>query len=143
MATFEGMGFCDEREYKTAFETRLQHADLTRDDLYVARFELNDSDRFFRILGRVGLVSTSPASVALGSVEVDFVNDMLKPALPHSLSGLMNDGIWRAWTPFYVNLNNGSSLGVRNALFSGYDGNVGTEFETFLALESDRNLVLS
>lgn len=140
MATFEGMGFCDKQEYQSAFATRLQYADLTRDDLYVARFELARSDRAYRIMGRVGLVAASVASKDMARVDIGFVDNMLEPMLPAPVPGFMSDGVWKPIADFYVHEDKNATFQVLNACLGSYEGNVGPEFEALLMLELERDL---
>lgn len=137
MATFEGMGFCDKQEYQRAFETRLRHADLTRDDLYVARFELEHTDRAYRILGRVALVANSVSSPTLARLDVTLLDDMLRPLLVAPSAGFMEDGVWNPLMDMHICCVDGSKAGLINGCFGDYEGNVGTQFETFLSLAAD------
>ena len=90
MATYEGMGLCEPAEYQRAFESRVQFHQLKSGELYVARFEIEDFPKAYRILGRVGILAGNLGGV--GNLEFQLLDDQDKPLSipPHST---MRDGI--------------------------------------------------
>jgi len=90
MATYEGMGLCEPAEYQRAFEQRVQYHQLKSGELYVARFEIEDFPKAYRILGRVGILAGTYGGV--GNLEFQLLNDQDQPlAIPPRST--MRDGI--------------------------------------------------
>lgn len=119
MATFEGMGLCAKSEYRTAFENRLQIDQLTRGELYVARFELEHYERAFRVLGRVGVTASLDGDASM--LVLQLVNDKLEP-IDAPYSGKIIDGVWNPFELIdYVSPKANLKKRIRDGCFRDYD----------------------
>jgi hypothetical protein len=83
------------------------------------------------------------SSPTLARLDVTLLDDMLKPLLVAPSAGFMEDGVWKPLMDMHIRCEDGSKAGMINGCFSGYEGNVGKEFEAFLSLESDQSFVQS
>lgn len=119
MATYEGMGYCDIREYHSAFDARLQVEQLTRGEVYVARFRLDDLKKGYRILGRIGMEiasSTDPARI-----DLQMLDDDMQPLCPLA-EGFMTDGLWNPHEPMVLRnkITKAAKSSLTDACFSEY-----------------------
>jgi hypothetical protein len=138
MATYEGMGLCEPSEYHAAFESRLTHHQLTRGELYVARFKIDGLKVGFRILGRVGLIGMSDGE----SVRLNFhmLNDDMIP-LDVPPEGTVTDGVWNSKDGVVYQPRPGAKeFEILNGCFASYEDGFGVELEAMLMRERERDL---
>lgn len=138
MATFEGMGLCKPDEYHEAFASRLTHDQLTRGELYVARFKIEGLKVGYRVLGRVGLMSM----VTEQSANLDFqmLNDDMQP-LDIPPTGTMEDGVWNSKDGVvYQVLPGARYYDMRDGCFANYEDGDGFDLEVMLMLEREQDL---
>jgi hypothetical protein len=138
MATYEGMGLCEPREYHAAFESRLTHDQLTRGELYVARFKIEGLKVGYRVLGRVGLMAT--ASGEPTRLEFQMLNDDLRH-LDIPPEGEMSDGLWNSKDGVVYQVRPGAKYyDMRDGCFANYEDGDGFDLEVMLMLERGRDL---
>lgn len=138
MATFEGMGLCEPREYHEAFESRLTHDQLTRDELYVARFRIEGLKVGYRVLGRVGVISAINSQSA--KLEFQIVDDDMQP-LDIPPGGEMKDGAWNSEHGVVYQPPPGRKYYLmHDACFAHYDDGIGFDLEVMRMLDRERDL---
>ena len=142
MATYEGMGLCEPHEYRAAFASRLTHDQLTRGELYVARFAIEGLPKAYRVLGRMGVVSALNGVCA--RVEFQLLNDDLRPlAIPPA--GLMTHGAWNPLSGLAYDEKPGvlPQRDMRDGYLGRYDDGMGFDLEVMMMLERERDLTPS
>lgn len=142
MATYEGWGLCDKKEYHAAFGDRLQYDQLSRDELYVARFDIENHEKAFRLLGRVGMIQASRSAKNILRFQI-LDNDLQPVDLP--TLGTMTDGLWNPKDVMvYTPPDNAPYHRVLNGCFGEYDEGEGrglhAEFQLLLERELDLQL---
>lgn len=138
MATFEGMGLCAPDEYQEAFATRLTHDQITRGELYVARFKIEGLKVGFRVLGRVGLVAAATGQSARLDYQV-MNDDMLHFDIDPR--GEMKDGLWNSQYGIEYRARPGAKrYNLRDGCFANYGEGDGFDLEVMMMLEMEGEL---
>ena len=138
MATFEGMGLCKPDEYQEAFASRLTHDQITRDELYVARFKIEGLKVGYRVLGRVGLVAATTGQSA--RLDFQMMDDDMRP-FDISPQGEMKDGLWNSQYGIEYRARPGvRRYDLRDGCFANYEEGDGFALEVMMMLEMERDL---
>ena len=143
MATYEGMGLCKPVEYHESFAARLEIDQITRGELYVARFKIEGLKVGFRILGRVGLATLTTAQPT--DLDFQMFNDDMQP-LDIPPDGEMVDSVWNSKKGIeYQNRPGAKCYDLRDGCFAHYDENgdngLMAEFQLLLDRELDLHLI--
>lgn len=119
MATYEGMGFCDSSEYLGAFANRLKEDQITRGELYVARFQVEARpDIAYRMIGRAGLMIDLPDR---RFIDFTLMDDHFQPIRMSSFAGHMKDGLWNPCVTLECYPSQTEQARMRNACLAEYD----------------------
>lgn len=138
MATFEGMGLCAPDEYHEAFASRLTHDQITRDELYVARFKIEGLKVGYRVLGRVGLITVGANQLA--RLDFQMMDDDMRP-FDISPQGEMKDGLWNSQYGIEYRARPGAKrYNLRDGCFANYEEGDGFALEVMMMLEMEREL---
>lgn len=135
MATYEGMGLCEKSEYQTAFESRLTSEQLTRGELYVARFLIDDYPKACRILGRVSLILAAKGQSH--TVRFHMLDNDMK-MLDVGDVGQMKNGLWNPYEATDFIAPSGAVYGqLRDGCMGEFeeDDGFGGELRTYLDLQ--------
>ena len=147
MATYEGMGLCESKEYHDAFQSRLQQNQIARGEVYVARFRLDDPQKAYRVMGRIGMKSAEFDDFS--ELVFQLLDDDMQP-LRAPASGFMNNGIWNSYEPLVLRRGREGAVvsNMRDGCFSeyeegfGFDGELKTYLDLGVTATSDRQLTL-
>jgi hypothetical protein len=122
------MGLCEPAEYQRAFEQRVQFHQLKSGELYVARFEIEDFPKAYRILGRVGILAGTFGGV--GNLEFQLLDDQDRP-LEIPPRSTMRDGILNIDRGVAYSDPNRGALTMRDACLDAYSH--GLDFDSWVA----------